>query len=616
MEQRKLAPKRESITPSSIRELLDEFPMFSDLTPAVYSKMCADFEGPFRATPGHTLFHQGDEGDYVYFVLAGEVEMRGNGKLLNHLQRGDFVGVASLLGPAPSSRLCSARIKQDCALLRMTHQDFRESLSLRGGLSILAAPSCMRYLNDMKLPLSEPALADSYAIGALWCQLVAGSRPAPLARVRQADSIESLRAAVSARNVGNFYFAVEEKRVAALVGLLICRRAPHEALQCLEQPDEADDLRHSAREEPGPQQDSSTAWLMRGLADAQEAARSMVELNPTAELASDAVMLSARAAESTIEQWERLQNLATTRYGEFIGEFLGNVYGGLFAKDLLWMFRASSRTPRFPVLLVRDAEDGNLLARWKIAASLAFESELCQRSAPLVVPSIRPAFTAGYEIGAAVGRNRAMNFKILFIDAFLGSVVKQLTAELRIRLQRMKRSVVRWDALREVLRDAIARGRSARLAILLRYGVLPTSYDQNAPKVLKLLPSTWVPDIGLPLASGIGRGFFKRFWRGWRNGWRQRYVRPKFETWDVDDVPTFVREFARRQGEEQAGLVASSVGDTVARDAGLQFGRLVGVASGWLMIVCGRKPEACGERVAVAGGQLQTDEELAMARCT
>ena len=49
-------------------------------------------------------------------------------------------------------------------------------------------------------------------------------------------------------------------------------------------------------------------------------------------------------------------------------------YGNLFAKDVLWMFRNPTRAQRFPVLLVRDAEDGNLLARWQIGASMVFES--------------------------------------------------------------------------------------------------------------------------------------------------------------------------------------------------------------------------------------------------
>jgi len=34
------------------------------------------------------------------------------------------------------------------------------------------------------------------------------------------------------------------------------------------------------------------------------------------------------------------------------------------------------------------------------------------------------------------------------------------------------------------------------------------------------------------------------------------------------------------------------------------------------MVICRRKPESVGARVVVAGGQLQTEEELAMERYT
>ena len=90
--------------------------------------------------------------------------------------------------------------------------------------------------------------------------------------------------------------------------------------------------------------------------------------------------------------------------GQIAGELFGELYGNLFAKDLLWMFRNPTRTQRFPVLLVRDAEDGNLVARWRIGASMVFESELCAKTLPRVLPSVRPALSAGFQIGNAVGR--------------------------------------------------------------------------------------------------------------------------------------------------------------------------------------------------------------------
>ncbi|CAE8600782.1 unnamed protein product [Polarella glacialis] len=161
-------------------------------------------------------------------------------------------------------------------------------------------------------------------------------------------------------------------------------------------------------------------------------------------------------------------------------------------------------------------------------------------------------------------------------------------------------------------KDSVVKGQSARRVVLTKFGRLPTTYDQNDPQVLKLLPSQWVPDIGLPLASGIGRGFFKRLKTGFKKGWRRQYVRPRFETWDVNDVPQFLLDCARQQGAEQAALVASSVGDTLARDVGWTVGSVVGAAWGLTRCLLGRSEDTAPDkgRVVVAGGYLESDKEL------
>ena len=125
-----------------------------------------------------------------------------------------------------------------------------------------------------------------------------------------------------------------------------------------------------------------------------------------------------------------------------------------------------------------------------------------------------------------LGGNRAVNFKRLWIDAFLGSFFKQLAALTRFRLKRVRGVRVRWDQLGSALKESVVKGQTARNLVLTRFGRLPTKYDQNDPQVLQLLPSKWVPDIGLPLASGIGRGFMTRWWQGFRSGLRRKYVRP------------------------------------------------------------------------------------------
>ncbi|CAK0805101.1 unnamed protein product [Prorocentrum cordatum] len=482
-------------------QLLREFEMFLELPRASLDRLAREFEGPFQVPAGRVLFRTGD---YLYFVLAGAiVTWRGRGRELSRYRRGDFLGEAALLGSTPSRRIFTASTRRGeggCAVLRMRHS----RVLPESPLVALVAPARWRFLSDTRVPLGEPRAADVFAAGALWVELVS-TRGGSSLRVRRAASVEELRTLVSSFDIGNFYFTVQERRIVALITLLLRRASPGEALRCLEEAGgsgggatEAGRPGHSHRERPeGPGERPPGGGPLAAAASAWDALqgnlRSAFELTPASEAASDAVLLGARARQSFQDQVDRLFNDVTYRRGQLYGEILGDIYGGLFAKDLLWMFREPSRTPKFPVLLVRDAEMGSLPARWYIAALAVFESELCRRTLP----------QGGFEIGAAVGRNRAVNFKRLWIDAFLGSFVKRLRVLVRIRLQRAKGSEVGWENLRGALKDAVLKGQSARRQVLLRKGALPTTVDQNAPAVLSMLPDQWVPDIGLhsPAAS-------------------------------------------------------------------------------------------------------------------
>lgn len=631
------AERRDDVGPAScavtVREVLEEFDMFRELGEEQLQALCADFEGPYRAPASCDLFVKGSVGDYLYFILEGEVASRRGSRELCRYRRGDFLGEASLLGRRASQRFFSAGTLRGggCILLRMSHDALQHNLARNAAITRLVAPSRWQYLSDSKTPLAEPKAADVFGVGALWCQLVA-RRPAALDRVRRAETPEQLRAAVTARDLGSFYFTVEECRAEALVTLLIRRASPQEALACLEGGEvlgsaAAEERRQAATpgaeaasqaEEPSKSADGMFAGMMK-MVEAnykfagdgfKEVTMNVTEGNSATVVASDIVELSG-LARGGLQEWERMSNVATNRYGIMVGKCLGEIYGGLFAKDLLWMFRSPQRTPRFPVLLVRDAENGSLMARYIIGASVVFERELCERTLPRVVPSLKPAFVGGFEIGAAVNRNRAINFKILCVDAFLGSLWKELIAQFRIKFQEARGEQVRWESLGANLQLAAARGQAARRRVLLKFGRLTTTYDPNAPRVLELLPTSWVPDIGLPFASGIGRGFFKQVWKGFKRGRKKRYVRPKFETWDIDEVPQLILDIAREQGREQAGLVAGGVGDTLARDAGWWVGSGFGACSGFFAAAFGWKK---AHRKAVAGGNLMDDQEvLAMA---
>lgn len=249
---------------------------------------------------------------------------------------------------------------------------------------------------------------------------------------------------------------------------------------------------------------------------------------------------------------------------------------------------------------------------------MTFEKVLRERTLPQVVPSIPPAYEAGFEIGAAIGRNRAMNFKILFVDAYLGSMLREFGALLRMRLRRAQGRTIRWGGVGEVLQDAMKRGGAARRQVLAKFGRLPTKYAEDDPRVLRLLPSAWVPDCSLPVATGVGKGFFPSLWRQWRRDRRKVYVRPKFETWDMTDVPPFILDAAKEFGVEQASLVASSLGDSMGRGLGRlmggQVGFIWGLGAALRQMLHDRKPldDNNVRSQLVGGGYLKDAKEMQM----
>ncbi|CAE7239067.1 unnamed protein product [Symbiodinium natans] len=603
---------RQGVAKEEIMALLKEFPIFAELSSFDLHQLAREFQGPFFIPPGASLFEVGELGDFLYLILAGEIVCRRGKKELRRYRRGGFVGETALLGPSPTKRIFAARVARGgpgCAVLRMHHTFFRKDLKTGGPLNSIVGPVRWRYLEKPGESM-EPADADVFSAGLLWCQMAASSRVLTMYRIKRARTVEALLDAVAAREIGSFYFLLQDWRNVALIQLIIRRASAYEALFCLEERDKIV-AESTSKEVYDETQQSVFGLIGRTVSDFQKGARSIFELTQDSMAASVAVQMSNRARATVLDQWEKLTNVATERMGQIAGELFGELYGNLFAKDLLWMFRNPTRTQRFPVLLVRDAEDGNLVARWRIGASMVFESELCAKTLPRVLPSVRPALSAGFQIGNAVGRNRAINFKRLWVDAFLGSFFKQFWALLRIRLKRVRGRRVRWDLLGSVLKESVVKGQTARNLVLTRFGRLPTKYDQNDPQVLQLLPSKWVPEIGLPLASGVGRGFMTRWWRGFRSGLRRKYVRPRFETWDLEDVPKVVLNFARQQGAEQAVLVASSVGDTMARDLGYWSGSFTGIVTGLAMCILGQSKSSGNDgEMVVADGYLESDREL------
>lgn len=78
-----------------------------------------DFE---TYTAGQTIFEQGQDGDLMYVVKEGEVELVVNGMVVETLDPGDMFGEMALI--EKQSRSATARAKTDCQLVPINEKRF------------------------------------------------------------------------------------------------------------------------------------------------------------------------------------------------------------------------------------------------------------------------------------------------------------------------------------------------------------------------------------------------------------------------------------------------------------------------------------------------------------
>eukprot|EP00594_Rhizosolenia_setigera_P005476 CAMPEP_0178949188 /NCGR_PEP_ID=MMETSP0789-20121207/5897_1 /TAXON_ID=3005 /ORGANISM="Rhizosolenia setigera, Strain CCMP 1694" /LENGTH=852 /DNA_ID=CAMNT_0020629653 /DNA_START=178 /DNA_END=2736 /DNA_ORIENTATION=- len=78
---------------------------------------------------GHVIFNAGDEGDAMYFINAGKVDvLTRKGQLVSILRSGDFFGEGSLLED-DSRRFTTAKCATPVDLIKITKQDFQRYIS-------------------------------------------------------------------------------------------------------------------------------------------------------------------------------------------------------------------------------------------------------------------------------------------------------------------------------------------------------------------------------------------------------------------------------------------------------------------------------------------------------
>ena len=100
-------------------------PLFAGLAPKELEAVGAITEER-DVLDGTTLTHEGRHEGYFYVIATGRVRIEREGKRLNTLGDGDFLGEISLLDGGP--RTATAITETECRLLVMTYRRFQELL--------------------------------------------------------------------------------------------------------------------------------------------------------------------------------------------------------------------------------------------------------------------------------------------------------------------------------------------------------------------------------------------------------------------------------------------------------------------------------------------------------
>lgn len=114
--------------PPEVVSLIAEVPLFARLPPEVTDRLASAADSASVAA-GDILFREGEEGDALYVVASGRLEVSVDGKPVRTLSRGDVVGELALL--SARSRTATVRAVRDSELAAFGRETFQELLAGR-----------------------------------------------------------------------------------------------------------------------------------------------------------------------------------------------------------------------------------------------------------------------------------------------------------------------------------------------------------------------------------------------------------------------------------------------------------------------------------------------------
>ncbi len=109
----------------TILPILKKIPIFQDFKEEDHEKLIKNIKMEYFP-PNYVIFSEGDQGDLLYTIKSGQVEVLkqkdGQQKQIAHLESGDFFGEMALFSREP--RNATITTATECEIFTLSFQDF------------------------------------------------------------------------------------------------------------------------------------------------------------------------------------------------------------------------------------------------------------------------------------------------------------------------------------------------------------------------------------------------------------------------------------------------------------------------------------------------------------
>lgn len=126
-------------------ELLRSIPLFSELGTGELQRI-EQLADEVELPAGHVLMRQGERGSEMYVLASGEASVDRDGRQINTMGPGSFIGDISLLAEGP--RTATVTLTEPSVLLVVGHREFHELMdqapSIRVGVLTSVADKLRR----------------------------------------------------------------------------------------------------------------------------------------------------------------------------------------------------------------------------------------------------------------------------------------------------------------------------------------------------------------------------------------------------------------------------------------------------------------------------------------